>query len=98
MIRRTLPRLRSHLLYETSKLKFSCTECGKCCKGRTNVFVNEIEVSQLAEHLEMYKILLIIINYLYNFMNINIILYYILGINLILFQNTQKIEIHLMEY
>jgi Fe-S-cluster containining protein len=54
MIRRTIPRLSSHLLHQSSKLKFSCTECGKCCKGRTNVFVNEMEVSQLAEQLEMY--------------------------------------------
>ena len=32
--------------------KFSCVECGKCCKGsRTNVYVNPAEIGAMAEHL-----------------------------------------------
>lgn len=30
-------------------LQFACTKCGKCCKGRTNVFVNVAEVEALAK-------------------------------------------------
>ena len=35
-------------------LKFTCTACGKCCRGsRTNVWVNATEVKALASKLEM---------------------------------------------
>ena len=34
-------------------LKFSCTQCGKCCRGQTNVFVNSSEVQAMASHLNL---------------------------------------------
>ena len=34
-------------------LKFSCTQCGKCCRGQTNVFVNSSEVQAMASHLNI---------------------------------------------
>ena len=36
-------------------LPFSCTQCGRCCKGRTNVFVNEAEVEKISSHLNIEK-------------------------------------------
>lgn len=36
-------------------LSFQCTKCGKCCKGRTNVFVNEKEIHDIASFLDMPK-------------------------------------------
>ena len=36
-----------------SGLSFSCTQCGRCCKGTTNVFINETEAYALADHLNM---------------------------------------------
>ena len=38
----------------TAGLKFSCTACGKCCRGsRTNVWVNSTEVAAIATKLKM---------------------------------------------
>ena len=35
-------------------LKFGCTGCGRCCKGKTtNVYINEVEVGALAASLEI---------------------------------------------
>lgn len=33
-------------------LAFSCTACGKCCKGRTNVYLNGAETEAMAEALD----------------------------------------------
>lgn len=35
----------------TDTINFACTGCGKCCEGRTNVFVNQAEISELASFL-----------------------------------------------
>ena len=32
-------------------LQFSCTQCGKCCKGKTLVFINYSEAMTLANYL-----------------------------------------------
>ena len=34
-------------------LAFSCTQCGKCCKGRTNVYVNDAEIAEIADYLQI---------------------------------------------
>lgn len=36
-------------------LRFSCTQCGRCCKGPNpgHVFLNEDEIRAMADHLEM---------------------------------------------
>ena len=34
-------------------LYFSCTQCGKCCKGQTNVYLNSSEIEALASHLNI---------------------------------------------
>jgi Fe-S-cluster containining protein len=31
-------------------LKFSCTACGQCCRGKTQVFLNTSEVDALSNH------------------------------------------------
>jgi Fe-S-cluster containining protein len=36
-------------------LKFDCTKCGNCCRGRTKVFVNEAEVFELSLFLNESK-------------------------------------------
>lgn len=36
-------------------LKFACTQCGKCCHGKTNVFVNSAEIEAIAAHLDLPK-------------------------------------------
>lgn len=36
-----------------NSLSFSCTACGKCCKGATSVYVNAAESRQLADQLKM---------------------------------------------
>ena len=48
---RMLSRAASWLEREQGgSLSFSCTECGRCCKGRTQVFVNLSEAQILAEY------------------------------------------------
>ena len=32
-------------------LKFSCTACGNCCRGKTKVYVNESELTEIADFL-----------------------------------------------
>jgi len=34
-------------------LAFSCTACGKCCRGKTNVFVNTFEIQSIADRLQL---------------------------------------------
>ena len=40
---------------EESNLKFSCIQCGRCCKGRsrTQVFLNEAEINDISSYLEI---------------------------------------------
>ena len=32
---------------------FSCTQCGRCCKGKTNVFVNNSEINAISDFLKI---------------------------------------------
>lgn len=36
-------------------IQFACTQCGKCCKGRTNVFLNSHEAEAISSHLNLTK-------------------------------------------
>ncbi len=45
--------LQENLWYEKG-LRFSCTECGKCCTGFPGaVWLSEEEILQIAQHLEL---------------------------------------------
>lgn len=41
------------LLFGDPPRRFSCTECGKCCTGGGEVWVNDAEVAKLAAHLHL---------------------------------------------
>lgn len=50
-MRRCLTKLFSGRWFEN--LSFGCTQCGKCCRGKINVFINEEEISQMADYLNL---------------------------------------------
>jgi Fe-S-cluster containining protein len=40
----------------STPLSFECVACGKCCRGPTNVFINQEEAAAIADHLKMSKL------------------------------------------
>jgi uncharacterized protein len=40
---------------DDNKFNFKCTACGKCCRGKTNVFINEAEIRTISSRLGMHK-------------------------------------------
>lgn len=52
LVRSNPTDLVQHLL-ANDKRSFHCTECGKCCTGAGEVFVNEDESQRIAAHLNM---------------------------------------------
>ena len=45
------PRQRTWIDDAGGSLQFSCTQCGKCCKGKTNVFLNMAEAMNISNFL-----------------------------------------------